>query len=115
MFIPRDSVSPIEFGGLRIFDYTAGRESSSSLALVHVPPGASHPEALSRRSDKYYLVVSGTVRFVVEGDARDLGNGDACIVGCGQRFRYANSTAEDATLVLVHTPRFELEAEVFLE
>jgi mannose-6-phosphate isomerase-like protein (cupin superfamily) len=107
-------MTPLDFGGLRIFDYTAGQALSSSIATIEVPPGARHAEAWSRRSDKYYLVSSGEIEFVLDGDARALAAGDFCFVKRGRRFSYANQTSTMATLVLVHTPSFDVRDEVFV-
>jgi mannose-6-phosphate isomerase-like protein (cupin superfamily) len=113
VIVTHDSLRPIAFDGLRIFDYTATQSLSSSLAVVEVPPNARHAVAFSKRSDKYYLVTKGEVRFVLEGTEFDLGVGDFCLVRCGQRFSYSNDRSEMAMLVLVHTPMFSLENEVF--
>lgn len=113
MIVTRKSLRPIAFDGLRIFDYTAGHNLGSSLAVIEVPPAARHAVAFSKRSDKYYLVTKGGVRFVLEGREFDLGPGDFCFVRCGQRFSYSNDGSEMAMLVLVHTPQFSLENEVF--
>jgi hypothetical protein len=53
MFIRRSAVKPIDFNKLKIIDYTAGRENSSSLAEITAPPGVSHKMSWSNRSDKY--------------------------------------------------------------
>ena len=111
----RDSIARLDFDGLRIFDYTAGQFSSSSLAVIEVPPGARHKEAWSRRSDKYYLVVSGEIDFALDGESQRMEAGDFCIVERGRRFGYANNGRAPATLVLVHTPSFDLREEVFVE
>ena len=113
MLIRHASLEPIDFEGLQISDYTAGLGSDSSLALIEVPPGATHPEAYSRRSDKYYLLMSGEVRFTLEGEEYVLGPKDFCLVRKGQRFTYRNDGADPAVFVLVHTPSFDLDAEVF--
>ena len=115
MFISGKALNPIDFAALRIFDYTAGHDLSSSLAIVDVPPGAHHAEAWSERSDKYYLVIAGTIRFVLEGEQNELSTGDFCLVPQGRRFSYSNPGAILARLVLVHTPKFDLGAEVFAE
>lgn len=115
MIVSRESIAPRDFDGLRIFDYTAGRSVSSSIAFIEVRPGVRHKEAWSRRSDKYYLVVSGEVAFVLEGEEHSLSAGDFCLVERGRRFSYANKSGEPATLVLVHTPSFELSEEVFVD
>ncbi|HSF47974.1 MAG TPA: cupin domain-containing protein [Burkholderiales bacterium] len=115
MLLSRSEMSPIDFHGLRIFDYTAGQSLGSSVAVIEVAPGASHAEAWSRRSDKYYLVSSGEVRFALDGEPHVLKGGDFCFVKQGRRFSYANETSELATLVLVHTPSFDLSQEVFVD
>jgi mannose-6-phosphate isomerase-like protein (cupin superfamily) len=107
-------MSPIDFHGLRIFDYTAGQSLGSSMAAIEVAPGAKHAEAWSRRSDKYYLVSSGEIRFVLDGEPHVLKAGDFCFVKQGRRFRYSNETSKLATLVLVHTPSFDSSQEVFV-
>jgi mannose-6-phosphate isomerase-like protein (cupin superfamily) len=115
MIVKRNSLVPFDFGGLEIFDYTAGQRLSSSLAVIEVPPNSSHPEAWSKRSDKYYWVARGEVRFMLERESFDLASGDCCIVERGRRFSYSNVREQPATLVLLHTPSFELDAETFAE
>jgi mannose-6-phosphate isomerase-like protein (cupin superfamily) len=107
--VRRNALQPIDFGALRIFDYSAGKNFDASVAVIEVPPKARHAEAWSKRSDKYYLVMQGELRFVVEGNASDLAAGDFCFVPHGQRFSYSNDSAKTAVLVLVHTPSFRLE------
>ena len=114
MIVRRRALQPIDFAGLQIFDYTADAKHGSSLAVIDVPPGATHAEAWSRRSDKYYLVVAGRLDITLQGERFELGAGDFCLVAQGARFSYANRDASPAQLVLVHTPSFELESEVFV-
>ena len=113
MIVRRSKLKAIDFHGLRIFDYTAQASCSSSFAFIEVPPAASHAEAWSRRSDKYYLVTAGAVRFVIDGKAFQLGTGDFCVIHQGERFSYSNEAADPAALVLVHTPAFRIEDDVF--
>ena len=113
MIIHRESISPLDFDGLFILDYTAGLDASSSLAHIHVPPGARHALSWSTRSDKTYYVLCGAVHFSVEGKETVLGRGDVCIVPQGQRFWYENRSNDPVEMILVHTPSFKLEAERF--
>jgi len=115
MIVRRRALRPIDFGGLSIFDYTAEAGLSSSLAVIEVPPGVAHAESWSRRSDKYYLVIDGELQFSLEGEEISLGPGDFCFVQRGTRFTSVNRTVAPARLVLVHTPSFDLESEVFEE
>ena len=115
MIIKRDAVAPSAFGGLQVHDYTAGHDTSSSFAVVVVPPGAGHPEAYSQRSDKYYYVLSGRIHLTLDAKVWQLEAGDLCVVSVGQRFRYENRESGPATLALIHTPVFLLEAEIFTD
>lgn len=114
MIVKRESLTPIDFDGLRIFDFTAGQHLGSSFAFIEVPPGMRHAEAWSRRSDKYYFVASGRIQFALDGHTFDLSAGTFCFVRRGQHFGYRNDGAELATLVLVHTPDFRIDDEVFV-
>ena len=114
MIVKREALAAIDFGGLEIYDYTAGAETGSSFAVIEAPPGVRHAEAWSKRSDKYYYVVAGQVQFALDGAEFVLACGDFCLVRQGQRFWYENRAQEAATLILVHTPSFDLEAEVFV-
>lgn len=113
MFIKHEDVRPIEFDKLKITDYTAGKQTQSSVAEITVPAGVSHKISWSKRSDKYYYVVQGTVDFMIAEEHRQLSSGDVCIIEKGVRFNYTNHGSDEAKLILVHTPCFQLEYEVF--
>jgi mannose-6-phosphate isomerase-like protein (cupin superfamily) len=113
LIIACDSIPVLDFGGLGIRDYTAGLSTKSSFAVICVPPGVSHTVSWSRRSDKFYYVVSGSIQFALAGDTHELGAGDFCLVPQGERFFYRNAGDETATLCLFHTPGFDLDSEVF--
>jgi mannose-6-phosphate isomerase-like protein (cupin superfamily) len=115
MIVRKGSLEPVDFNGLSIFDYTADSNLSSSLATIDVPPGACHPQAWSKRSDKYYLVAEGRLQFVVAGETANLEKGDFCYVKQGDSFSYTNVSPDTAILVLVHTPPFDLSGEVFVD
>ena len=114
MFLSLSSMSPVDFRGLGIFDYTGGQSLSSSVAAVEVKPGARHAEAWSRRSDKYYVVSRGEILFVLDGESHRMKAGDFCFVKKGRRFSYSNEGSELAVLILVHTPSIDLREEVFV-
>jgi mannose-6-phosphate isomerase-like protein (cupin superfamily) len=115
MKIELESVTPFDFDGLEIRDYTAGRDDSSSLAEITVPAGVRHRLAWSRRSDKYYIGLRGRLQFTVGDRVFELAAGDLCIIRQGDRFSYENRTEEVAKVLLVHTPSFDLSQEVFEE
>jgi mannose-6-phosphate isomerase-like protein (cupin superfamily) len=115
MITRRDSLEPISFEGLNIYDHTANQATSSSLAVIEVPPGVRHRRAYSERSDKYYYVISGQIHFALDEAEYDLDAGDSCFLPRLQRFCYENTTPQPAVLLLFHTPSFELQSEVFEE
>jgi len=113
MKIEHKSLTPFDFDGLEIRDYTADRYSSSSFAEITVPAGVRHRLAWSRKSDKYYFGLLGRLRFIVDDRVVELAAGDLCIILKGDRFSYENRTEEVAKILLVHTPSFDLSQEVF--
>lgn len=115
MIVRGDAVKTFDFNGLSIRAYTAGQATSSSLALIDVPVGSRHQRAYSKRSDKYYFLAHGELRFTVDGEAHDLRQGDFCLIAKGVRFSYENRSKERAMLVLLHTPSFDLDSEVLLD
>ena len=72
MIIKHDAINPIDFDKLKIIDYTAGQDNSSSVAEITVPVGVSHKLSWSNRSDKYYYVVQGNVFLEVQPAMRHL-------------------------------------------
>lgn len=115
MIVRKKLVAPIDFAGLTIHDLTGAKSLSSSIAIIDVPVGGSHVLARSKRSDKYYLVLEGTIRFTVEAEEADVETGDLCFVPQGSKFRYRNPGTQAARLVLIHTPGFALEDEEFFD
>ena len=113
MIVRSNAAKQITFDGLEIRDYTPGHDNSSSLAIVEIPPGKQHRKARSVRSDKYYYVIDGKICFTLGSDEYHLEKGDFCLVPKGALFGYRNDTEAKAVLSLVHTPGFDLSAEVF--
>ena len=114
MIIKRATAELIDFNGLQILDYTIGRDTRSSFAVIEVPPGGKHQEAYSQRSEKYYYVAAGQLEFTLDGEEYNLETGDLCVVSQGRRFSYINRSQDAARLLLVHTPSFQLDTEVFI-
>lgn len=112
MIIKSDSCPAFEWRGLSIRDLTARLKVQSSIARVIVPPGGGHPHAWSRRSEKYYLLLSGQLHFFCDEGVRLLEAGDVCLLPQGETFAYANKTNRPVEFILVHTPPFDPEDEV---
>jgi mannose-6-phosphate isomerase-like protein (cupin superfamily) len=115
MKITRSSIDSFGFRGLDIADYTSGLATSSSFAEITIPPGGVHPKTYSIRSDKYYYVVSGCIQFTVGNESFQLTAGDVCVILKNEQFSYRNDTQETSKMILVHTPSFDLESEMFEE
>ena len=113
MMIKHSTVKPIAFEGLEIRDFTADKELSSSVAEILVPPGVRHRTSWSKRSDKFYYIVEGSISFVLGTQRLELAAGDCCVVPKGNRFNYRNNSGESAKVLLIHTPSFDLSEEVF--
>jgi mannose-6-phosphate isomerase-like protein (cupin superfamily) len=113
MIIRKDQVNKFDFDGLSIFDYTSGCNESSSFATISVPQNIRHKLSWSKRSDKYYYVIEGEIKFTIDTKTTILKQGDFCIVKKGSKFYYHNESEREVMLVLVHTPGFDLNEEVF--
>ena len=45
MIIKKNSLKPIDFSGLKIYDFTEGLELSSSFAVIQMSPNSQHLES----------------------------------------------------------------------
>ena len=113
MIIKENEVEQFDFDGLKITDYTAKLDENSSFATISVLPQISHKLSWSKRSDKFYYVIDGKIDFTINNENYTLNKGDFCIIKKGDKFTYKNSTQKVASLVLVHTPNFILNEEMF--
>lgn len=113
MLVKQNFSEAFDFNGLTIKDYTAGLTESSSFAVIEAAPGVHHGLSWSKRSDKYYYIAAGSLSFHLEGRDYEFTAGDFCIVHKGERFDYRNNSGKPAVIILVHTPNFILEEEVF--
>jgi mannose-6-phosphate isomerase-like protein (cupin superfamily) len=115
MILKSETIKPFDFEGLSIRDYTAALNTSSSLAYIRVLPNTRHRRAWSTECDKYYYVISGQLLFMLDGIEDTLKASDVCIIPQGHKFSYANVTETPVDLLLIHTPKFNMDAEVFEE
>jgi mannose-6-phosphate isomerase-like protein (cupin superfamily) len=113
MIIRKEQVNEIFFDGIQILDYTSSCNESSSFATMIVAQNVRHKVSWSKRSDKYYYVIEGEIKFTVDDKTTVLRQGDFCFVKKGSKFFYHNESGSEVKLVLVHTPNFDLDEEVF--
>jgi len=115
MIIKKNSLKPIDFSGLKIYDFTEGLELSSSFAVIQMSPNSQHLESWSTRSDKHYYIINGEIQFILEEKEFNLSKGDFCVVKKGQHFSCKNIQKNIANLILIHTPNFNIKYEKFKE
>ena len=68
---------------------------------IVMPPGAEGIHHFHDTQDELYFVHSGTARFDVDGDVRELGPGGLCHVESTTPRRLSNASDEDDLVVLV--------------
>jgi mannose-6-phosphate isomerase-like protein (cupin superfamily) len=113
MIIRENAVEQFDFDGLKIADYTVKLDGNSSFATISVLPQISHKLSWSKRSDKYYYIITGEINFTVNDKDYVLSNGDLCVIKKGEKFKYTNNSGGIVKMILVHTPNFQLDREVF--
>jgi len=106
-------ISPFDFHGLQITDLTPLDFTAASVAQITVAPGVAHATARSSRSDKLYVCTKGWVEFAVVNIPVTLKMGDLLVIPKNTWFSYRNATGNEARLLLVHVPGFDLDAEEF--
>jgi mannose-6-phosphate isomerase-like protein (cupin superfamily) len=113
MIIRKEEINPINFSGLSLYDYTSKCKEKSSFAVINVPINVGHQLSWSKRSDKFYYILEGKLTFTINDENHVLNKGDFCIIKKGEKFKYKNNFNGAASLILVHTPNFLLNEEVF--
>jgi mannose-6-phosphate isomerase-like protein (cupin superfamily) len=113
MIIKENEVEQFDFDGLKITDYTAKLDENSSFATISVLPQISHKLSWSKRSNKYYYIIAGRINFIINDKEYVLSNGFFCVIKKGEKFRYKNDSNEIVKMILVHTPNFKLDQEIF--
>jgi mannose-6-phosphate isomerase-like protein (cupin superfamily) len=113
MLIRENEAKQFDFDGLKMTDYTGGLDEGSSFAIVGVLPQVGHKISWSKRSDKYYYILTGKINFTVNDKDFSLLKGDLLIIKKGEKFKYQNNSSEIVKMILVHTPGIKLDQEVF--
>ncbi len=113
MIIRENKVEQFDFDGLGIKDYTSKCDENSSFAVISVPPQVGHKLSWSKRSSKYYYILTGKIDFIINNEEFVLHTGDLRIIKKGEKFKYKNGSNEIVKMILIHTPNFKLNREVF--
>jgi quercetin dioxygenase-like cupin family protein len=96
----------VAIGGLRI-DYLIDNSATQGIGLFEltvapqsvVPPAHSHAD-----NDEYIYVLSGKLRYSVDGETRDLGPGECMESDRGSVHGFSNPFDEPARALIVQSP-----------
>lgn len=111
MLIKPDQTTPFDLHELAVHDYGATAEGAASVAVIEVPAHGAHPRAYSSRCHKLLFMLSGALRFNVDGIAYTAREGDLVIIPRGQIFDYFDCWGQPSRLLLVHVPAYDETAE----
>lgn len=80
--------------------------TNGSLSIVDTtsPAGSGPPRHVHEREDEIFVIVSGNVRFWVEGELFDRGSGEAVLVQRGREHTFRVIGNEPSRHLLVLTP-----------
>lgn len=98
--------SRINIGALTIDYLIDGAEAGTSGVFeVTVPPGANVPPPHSHtHNEEIVYVLKGTLRYSVDGEARDLGRGDSMYSPKGSVHAFSNPHNDLARVLIFNTP-----------
>ena len=98
--------------GQRTRFVVTGQESGGKLLRMetrHPPTGVPEPTHVHPRQESRAEVVTGRLRFVVDGEERLLGPGDALTIPAGTRHHFVNDGDEDAVAIQEFRPALRIE------
>jgi mannose-6-phosphate isomerase-like protein (cupin superfamily) len=75
-----------------------------SVIQERMPPGAAEIKHLHRRARQLFYVLDGQVEMEMRGEVLRLGAGDAVEVAPGESHRVRNTSAADASLIVISAP-----------
>ncbi|MFG2142184.1 cupin domain-containing protein [Streptomyces sp. NPDC048650] len=110
-FVRSDEAIAHEVHGARFVSYVSPATGSRDLAAwrCEVPVGAVPPTHVISHEETFY-VLSGRLRFSIDGEIAELGPGDAAVAPAGSALAVANQTDEPAQMWV--TTRAGLTAEL---
>lgn len=96
-----------------LIDRTTSPITQCSLAEEMLPPGCAVSPHHHLNLEEIYYIVSGRGLMTVDGDAREVGAGDAVYIPRGHRHSLKNTGIEPIKLILVCGPAFYYEDQLF--
>ncbi len=79
---------------------------NQSLAEAAVPVGGATIEHFHRLTEELYLVTSGLGRLVIEGEEREVGEGDCALIPPGSRHKLFNIGDQPLRVVCACAPPY---------
>ena len=113
MIIKSNEIQSIIWEGLSITDFTSNQNTQSSFAKIEISSGNKHKISWSKVSEKSYYVLTGQLHFMIDNRDYIVNSGDLCIVPLNTKFAYMNKSINPVEILLIHSPKFDIENEVF--
>ncbi|MEA2216892.1 MAG: hypothetical protein QOK19_2453 [Solirubrobacteraceae bacterium] len=88
---------------------------NQSLAEATIPPGGATTAHYHRLSEELYLVVSGRGRLILDGEERELEEGDCALIPPGATHKLHNSGSEPLRIVCACAPPYSDEDTRLIE
>jgi mannose-6-phosphate isomerase-like protein (cupin superfamily) len=88
---------------------------NQSLAEATIPPGGATTAHYHRLSEELYLVVSGRGRLILDGEERELEEGDCALIPPGATHKLHNSGSEPLRIVCACAPLYSDEDTRLIE
>jgi mannose-6-phosphate isomerase-like protein (cupin superfamily) len=97
----------------------AGRVSlpahNQSLAEATIPVGGATTEHYHRSTEELYLVSAGTGRLAIDGEEREIAEGDCALIPPGARHKLFNTGATPLRVICACAPAYADEDTVLTE
>ena len=79
---------------------------NQSLAEATIPAGGATTAHFHRLTEELYLVTAGTGRLVIDGEEREVGEGDCALIPPGAIHKLFNTGAEPLRIVCACAPAY---------
>lgn len=88
---------------------------NQSLAEATIPPGGATTAHYHRLTEELYLVTAGTGRLVIDGEEREVGEGDCALIEPGAIHKLFNTGSAPLRVVCACAPAYSDEDTVLTE
>ncbi len=88
---------------------------NQSLAEATIPPGGATAAHYHRLTEELYLITAGTGRLVIDGEEREVGEGDCALIAPGAVHKLFNTGSGPLRIVCACAPAYSDEDTVLTE